>query len=115
MAGIEELEHLMVMDDSGVSVHTDEAALNERLREWFETPMGTVADLPSWGHPLLMLKFEPPGVNLNIMAEMLITEKLPRDISSLQLRSVSVEFDEIDLLRVNIDYALGTLQESVTL
>ena len=115
MALIEEFDHLMGVDNAGISQYTDEAALSERLREWLETPVGTVADMPGWGHPLSVLKFEPTGVNLNIMAEMLITEKLLRDIANLQLASVAVAFAEIDLLTVNIDFALGALQENVTL
>ena len=112
---IEELDHLFMMDDTGITAYDDESALNERIREWFETPQGSVADLPAWGHNLSRLKFEPPGVSLNVMARLNIMEKMPHDIENLQIQNVGLEFIEIDYLVVNIDYGLGIFQGEVTL
>lgn len=107
MARIEELDHLFKIGDGGIVHYEDNAALNDRLQEWLETPEGTVADLPAWGNRLAYMKHEPPGVHLNIMAEMDIIEKMPRDIDNLSVSGILVEFKEIDLLWIGINFSLG--------
>lgn len=115
MARIEELDHLLQTGDAGIVHHEDNAALNDRLQEWLETPEGTVVDLPGWGNRLAYMKHEPPGNHLNIMAEMDIIEKLPRDINNLSVSGILVEFREIDLLWIGINFSLGNFTGEVKL
>jgi hypothetical protein len=116
MAAIEEFDHLIELNPSTeVKKYEDEDALQDRIFEWFETPQGTVADLPGWGHNLLPLKHEPQGVSLNVMAEMSITIKMPQDIENLVIESVSVEFTEIDLCQIIIRHRLGVFEEKIEL
>ena len=98
MAQIEEYSFIMELDESGVITVPDEHAMQERIYEWLATPEGTVADKPGWGHRLSRLKFEPSGPDTNVMAEMLIAEKLSLDIKDMVLKGVLVDFKEIDLM-----------------
>ena len=72
-------------------------------------------DLPAWGHTLYKLKHEPLGFNLNILAELLILEKLPKDIRNLNLRSVAVDFREIDLMFIRVEFSIGVFEQEVEL
>jgi len=112
---IEEFDLLMELDPSGVVTHGDAAAVEERLTEWLLTPEGDHIDLPSWGNRLFGLKHEPPSESLNVLAEMALLEKLPRDVKDVNIRAVAVEFTEIDLCVVLIDYGQGIYQGEVRL
>lgn len=115
MANIEELNHLMDTDSAGIALYQDNDALSDRLAEWCETPEGTIADLPGWGNRFAYMKHQPPGIDLEIMAEMDIVEKLPRDINNLVLAGIVVEFREIDLLFIGINHYLGNFTSEVAL
>lgn len=116
MSVIEELDHLLELNPTTeLKKYEDEDALYDRICEWFETPQGTVADIPDWGHNMASLKFEPPGETLNVMAEMAIMVKMPRDIENLIIQSVDVEFTEIDLCQITINHSLGNYEETVSL
>lgn len=113
---IEEFDHLLELNPATeIKTYDDEDALADRIMEWLETPQGTVADLPGWGHNLIAMKHEPLGVNLDVMAEMSIAMKMPRDIDSLIIDSVSVEFVEIDLCHITIKHRLGVFEEKIEL
>jgi len=112
---IEEFDHLMTMDDTGIVQYEDGIALNDRMQEWFETPQGSIADLPAWGHNLSRLKFEPSGISLNVMARLNVMEKMPKDFPDLQILSIGLDFLEIDRLIISINYGLGTFQGEVKL
>jgi len=116
MTYIEEFDHLFELNPTTeIKKYDDEEALSDRIVEWLETPQGSLADLPGWGHNLIALKHEPQGVNLDVMAEMSITIKMPADIENLIIQSVSVEFMEIDLCRVVIRHRLGIFEEKIEL
>jgi len=115
MAEIEEYSFLMDIDESGLERMSDQQAMEERIREWLATPEGTVADKPGWGHRLSRLKFEPSGPDTNVMAEMLIAEKLSLDIKDMVLKGVLVDFKEIDLMYVVIDFGFGAFEGDVKL
>ena len=112
---IEEFDHLLSGDPTGLATYQDGRALEDRVQEWLETPEGTVADIPWWGNRLAYLKHEPQGVNLAVQAEMTIAEKLPRDVRNLKMRGVLVENTEIDMVRVVISYQLGVFVGEVVL
>ncbi len=113
---IEEFDHLLELNPTTeVRKYDDEDALQDRIFEWLETPQGTVADLPGWGHNLTILKHEPEGVNLNVVAEMSIMTKMPQDIENLVIEGVSITFTEIDLCQVVITHRLGIFEETIEL
>jgi len=61
------------------------------------------------------MKHEPPGIHLNVLAEMDIIEKLPRDITDLKVSGILVEFREIDQLWVGIVSSMGNFTGEVQL
>ena len=116
MATIEEADHLLELNPTTeIKKYELEEALRDRICEWLETPQGSMADNPGWGHNLLGLKHEPQSVNLNVMAEMSITIKMPKDIENLIIHGVSVEFMEIDLCKIVIQHSIGVFEEKITL
>lgn len=113
---IEELDHLMdVAPTVGLVRYTDGDAMNDRIAEWFETPEGTVADLPAWGHNLVIFKHEPLDDNLEVAVSMAITRKLPVDIENLIITGIALEALEIDLCIVRIRHMLGEYAGEVRL
>lgn len=112
---IEEFDHLLRGDLTGIARYENSTALDDRIQEWLETPEGTVADMPWWGNNLSALKHEPIGVNLQVIAEMRIARKLPVDVKNIDVRGIRVEAVEIDLIRVIIQYQLGTFVGEVML
>lgn len=93
--------------DEDVTKYGDGDALSERIREWLSTPIGTVADNPSWGHNLKTFKFDPMNNNLAVSIELAIAEKLPKDISDLIFVGIRVDFLEIDLCKILIRHQYG--------
>jgi len=115
-AYIEEFDHLIELNPTTeVKAYADTDALWDRIAEWLETPQGTLADLPSWGHNITAMKHEPQGVNLEVMTEMSIMAKMPQDIEDLIISGVRVEFFEIDRCSVMIRHRLGTYKETIDL
>ena len=98
-----------------VVIHDDLGAMGQRVAEWLDTPEGTVADMPGWGHPFYLFKHEPESDDLNVMAEMALYEKLTTDIKDLDLRGVSVSFSEIDRMDVAIKIGESILKKQVDL
>jgi len=106
---IEELQHLIKLNpDTGVERLVDGPAMDDRIREWFETPEGTVADLPSWGHNLTQFKHSPMTTSLEVVVKISIRKKMPIDIRNLIITQIAVEFREIDLFHVAISHKIGT-------
>lgn len=116
MVTIKEADHLMSSaPDEDVKIHTDEGALSERIFEWLETPEGSIADHPSWGHNLTGFQFDPESSNLAVRIEMAITAKLARDVQDMVMLGVRVDFIEIDLCRVVIRHQFGNTTKELRL
>ncbi|MFH1984773.1 MAG: hypothetical protein ABIL58_23275 [Pseudomonadota bacterium] len=116
MAQIIELDYLLGRSPHEVvRIYEDTDAMEQRILEWLDTPEGSVADRPEWGHPLHAFKHEPNSDSLRVMAEMMIFEKLSADVVGIDIRSVSVEFSEIDMMVVSITHGTGFLDKRVAL
>lgn len=116
MSIITEYEHLMALSATeGLETLYDVEALHDRIKEWFETPQGTIADLPAWGHNLSSFKHDPPGSYIEVMLEMAIMRKLPRDVKNLQIVALRVDYPEIDICRITIKHRLATYQGDVVI
>jgi hypothetical protein len=101
-------EHLITSGiNADVERFEDGDAINERIIEWLETPEGTVADIPSWGHNLLGFKHDPQGKQLEILMEMSIAQKLTKDIRDINLRGIRIEYLDIDMFLVMIIHQYG--------
>jgi len=114
---LEEIDHLMELSIScqdALTRYTGPDALNDRISEWFETPEGTVADIPSWGNMLGQFKHEPPSVHLEVYMEAKIISKLSADCG-VPVSGIRIDFLDIDLCRVQIKYSGGSFDSGVTL
>ena len=102
---------------SDVEKFQDAEAMAERIREWLDTPEGTMAHHPSWGHNLLQFKHDPLSEygNLDVLIEMEIAVKLPIDIEDIILVGVDVKILDIDLCRVDIWHQFGKTTTEVSL
>jgi hypothetical protein len=107
MLDFEEIDRNLSVDEGGLIAPADGMALAERVNEWLDTPEGDLIDLPGWGNRLSRLKFEPPSADLDVMAEMLILEKLPSDVADISVVAASVQFAEIDRMTIEIVFAGG--------
>lgn len=106
---IEELEHLMALNpDTGIERLVDGPAMDDRIKEWFETPEGTVADLPGWGHNLSRYKHDPITPTLGVLVKTSILKKMPTDIRNLIITGIAVRFVEVDLFHVAVSHKIGT-------
>ncbi len=115
MARITEYNYLLVLGLHGIETCIDGDAINNRITEWFATPMGTVADNPRWGHPLQPIKFEPHSKDIEAIIEMAIVEKLPDDVEDVRIQEVRVEFAGIDCLNITIVHNAGNLHQQFAL
>lgn len=108
MATIFDADHLIKTDISAdVKRYEDGDSIGERIKEWLETPEGTVADLPDWGHNLIGFKHDPQSPATEILIEMAIASKISLDIKDLVLLGVGVEYLDIDLFSVTIRHQYG--------
>lgn len=101
--------------DEEVSKYLDEQGLAERIYEWLETPMGTMANNPAWGNNLSAFKHDPGNASLGILMELAIASKLPIDVRDLKMVGVKVEFLEIDLCKVVIRHQFGDTAKELRL
>jgi hypothetical protein len=90
-----------------IAIKNEADAISERIQEWFETPAGTIADLPHWGHNLSSFQHDSGFNEMAIGIELSIVEKLPIDVDGVVLRGVGVEEVAIDAYRIYIIHQLG--------
>lgn len=110
---INELDHFLDIDESGVREYSIVEGLNNRIEEWFMTPMHTVADNPGWGHNLRPYWHDPQSQLLAIQIEMAIVRKLPQDVRDVTVRRVSASFPSIDKCLIEIWHDLGVFKKYV--
>lgn len=101
--------HLKSAPDQDVEKFSNAQAMNERIREWFETPEGTMAHNPSWGQNISPFKHDPMSKTsgLDVQIEMAIVYKLPLDVEDIQIVGVDVDISEIDMAKVYIIHQYG--------
>ena len=107
--------HIQTGTNADVERYDDGRALSERIYEWLETPEGTVADLPHWGHNLIGYKHDPQGPSLAAQLELSIARKLRQDIKNLKLLGIGVEYLDIDFFKITIRHQLGNTTSELRL
>ena len=115
MATPVEIDQQLESSPAGIITHVGAEAINNNLREWFETPYGSMADNPDWGHRLTPFQFQPTDDLTAILIEMSIVSTLPYDIPSVQLRGVRVVYSEIDLCRIILQHQYGLFTDDYDL
>lgn len=111
----DELNHALQVDTSGIREHRELEGLANRIAEWLATPMYSVADDPSWGHPFYRFWHDPDSPALAMQLEMAIARKLPQDVRDIRLRRVGVAFTEMDRCLIEIAHDAGRYQEEINL
>ncbi|WP_051328409.1 hypothetical protein [Desulfatirhabdium butyrativorans] len=112
---IEELDHLIELSvdpQDAVTRYNDADAMNDRIMEWFETPQGSIADLPSWGNTLAALQHEPISESLEVLMEIKILKKLSIDCG-LQIQGLRLDFIDIDRIDIQIKHQYGAFSSEV--
>jgi len=96
---------------------SDGDAMSERIREWLDTPEGTMAHYQAWGHNLTPFRHDPlsKGGDLDVLMEMAIARKLPIDVEGIILQGVNVVVMDIDLCRIEILHQFGFQAEEIRL
>jgi len=106
---MKELDYLITLSAGGVQSHIDGAAQNNNITEWFDTPQGSIADYPAWGHNLGAFRFEPDNSeDVAVMLEMSIVEKLTQDVVGVQIYSIRIEVVEFDRWKIVLHHNYGT-------
>lgn len=114
MSSITEFDYrFSLAADTGVKTHYDGNAANNNIREWLATPMGTVADWPTWGNELYKYQHEPTSVNLAVAIEMHIAKKLPQDVKGIKIKNILIEFNEFDAIVIFINHQYGNFLDTV--
>ena len=108
-----ELDFKLGINSQGLEVHLEGSAANNNIQEWLDTPEGTVANNPSWGHNLKPYQFEPEDEATSICIEMSIIDKLPKDVQGLKISGIRVTFPEFDKCQVVIKHKYGQFNETV--
>ena len=113
---INEADHLFRSSPGeDIKRYEGENSFSDRIEEWFETPMGTMAHHPSWGHNLAQFKHDPQSRDLPILMEMAVAEKLPIDIADIVLKGISVTYLDIDLCKIVVLHQFGYNEANVNL
>ena len=107
-----ELGYLLGTSYSGISVYEGSEAKAQKVMDWLVNPEGSIADNPAWGNPLHLLKFEPIDSDLDVIAELMIAEKLERDID-INITSVKVEYISIDEIKISISDTEGQISMNI--
>jgi len=112
-ATLEEYDFLITTDAGGIKQYKDIPALNNNIGEWFQTPQGTMADMPQWGNLLHRYKHAPIDEHIATQIEIEIAKKMERDITGISVYQIKCIMKEIDLLGVFINYGLGVFEWEV--
>ena len=102
-----ELDYLLGLDSQGIKTHSQEEALNNRIRDWFANPVGTIADRPEWGSNHQDFQFSPEGSNTEAMMEMSLISKMRMDLKGISIRGVRVSWQSIHECTVTLLHQFG--------
>jgi len=99
---MKELDYLLTSGNTGIIELEGVDAVTNNIREWLNTPMGTVADRPAWGNNLKQFQFIPHSSDLEVAIAMHLSVKLPSDVVGAVISAVDIKFDSMDLMMVTV-------------
>lgn len=112
----DEIDYLMESNESGVIVWQDANSQLNRIREWLDTPMGTVYGWPDWGNELAQFKHEPTKSDYTaVNIEFAVLTGIARDLPGIvvqQIRCDEAE-DEIDEYVITIGTQYGIVSQVI--
>lgn len=110
MGLIEEANYMLQSaSDEDIERFSDGDGMSERIREWLDTPEGSLLHDPSWGHNLTPFKHDPlsSGGDIETLIQMALVRKMPIDIDDLQIVAVKVEVTDIDMFTLSVIHEFG--------
>lgn len=87
-----EIDYLMTLTSTGLRTYdTPLEAKAAMLKEWIDTPMGSIYGLPGWGNILSEFKHDPIGSDhVQVAIESKLLQKLAEDLPSLKINGISL-------------------------
>lgn len=113
---MKEIDHLMTLGTNGLKEYSTELESKAAmLREWLDTPVGSIYGLPSWGSILAQFKHEPTNLaHVQVAIESRLLQKLSEDLPGLKVTGISYTEREFDWAQLTIKLPEGTINEEVT-
>lgn len=111
-----EVDYLLNLNESGVVVYDNYSAAINNVKEWLDTPEGSVWGRPYWGNNLDQFKHEDTNSKITaVQIEFSILQGLARDLPFLQISSIWCEPhpEIIDRYLVTIGLNDGIVEKEV--
>ena len=111
-----EIDYLMTLTSTGLRTYdTPLEAKAAMLKEWIDTPMGSIYGRPGWGNILSEFKHDPIGSDhVQVAIESKLLQKLAEDLPSLKINGISLIGQEFDLAIISIRLPEGTISSGVS-
>lgn len=113
---MKEIDHLMTLETNGLKEYGGELQSKaSQLREWLDTPVGSVYGRPSWGCILHQFKHQPmDSIREQVNVECRLLQKLSQDLPNLRITGISYVPRTIDWAQLIIKLPEGTINTEVT-
>lgn len=106
-----ELSYLLELGDTGVTSYDGDDAIIEQVKEWLDTPQGSVYGRPSYGHDLIRFQHEPPNSTyVAIGIEFSVVEGISRDLPNVKVSSIFCHPSDEDTDKYEISIGLPSGQ-----
>lgn len=112
---MKEIDYLMTLGTNGLKEYSGELeAKAAMLREWLDTPVGSIYGQPAWGSILAQFKHEPTNQqHVQVSIESRLLQKLAEDLPDLKITGIGYSEREIDWAQLTIKLPEGTINEEV--
>ncbi|WP_147200788.1 hypothetical protein [Pantoea sp. CCBC3-3-1] len=112
---MKEIDYLMTLGTNGLKEYSSELeSKGAMLREWLDTPVGSIYGLPGWGNILGQFKHEPTEqAHVQVSIESRLLQKLSEDLPELKITGIDYSEREIDFAQLTIKLPEGTINEEV--
>lgn len=113
---MKEIDYLMGLGTNGLKEYSGELeAKAGMLREWLDTPVGSIYGLPGWGNILARFKHEPTNLaHVQAALESRLLQKLGEDLPELKITGIGYTERDFDWAQLTIKLPEGTINEEVT-
>lgn len=112
---MKEIDYLMTLGTNGLKEYSGELESKAAmLREWLDTPVGSIYGMPSWGNILAQFKHDPTNqVHVQVTIESRLLQKLSQDLPDLKITGIGYSEREIDWAQLTVKLPEGTINEEV--
>ncbi|HHA1396849.1 hypothetical protein [Enterobacter soli] len=112
---MKEIDHLMTLGTNGLKQYSGQLESKAAmLREWLDTPVGSVYGNPGWGNILSQFKHEPTNLaHVQAAMESRLLTKLSEDLPDLKVNGIGYTEREFDWAQLTIKLPEGTINETI--